>query len=121
MNEPAQIGLNENVHARLDRLVQQGHFEEMRDGYRFAVSYALAKGVSPPRMDGGRKTVFSISTIDPDGHLKLAIESLMPNEDEPAYRVAERLADWGLNEIARLIEDEYVGVTDILRAVVAEE
>lgn len=121
MNEPAQIGLNEGVHTKLDRLVEQGHFEEMRDGYRFAVSYALAMGVDPEKLDGTRKTVFSISTLDPNGHLKVAVDALSPNENEPTYRIVERLADWGISEIARLIEDEYVGVADILRSVISEE
>lgn len=109
-----QIGLGVNSHLKLERLCEEKHFSEMRDGYRFAVAYALAKGARPGKMESSRKNMFAIPTIDPDGHLKLAIETLYPLEDETAYRVAERLADWGVSEIDRLIRQEFKSISDLL-------
>ncbi|MBX3713751.1 MAG: hypothetical protein KF800_17460 [Lysobacter sp.] len=112
--EPVQIGIGESAHYKLEQLCVDGYFAEMRDGYRFAVSYALLIGANPERMEGARKTVFSISTIDPEGLLKLAIETLHPIDGEASYKVAERLADWGVSEIDRLFREEFKTVGDLL-------
>ena len=112
--EPVQIGIGESAHYKLEQLCADGYFAEMRDGYRFAVAYALSKGANPQRMEGARKNVFSISTIDPEGLLKLAIETLHPVNVEPSYKVAERLADWGVTEIDRLFREEFKSAGDLL-------
>jgi len=113
VSEPVQIGIGESAHYKLEQLCADGYFSEMRDGYRFAVAYALSKGARPERMEGARKNVFSISTIDPDGLLKVAIDTLCPTE-EASYRVAERLADWGVAELDRLFREEFKNVEDLL-------
>lgn len=109
-----QIGLGEESHFKLEQLCADRHFSEMRHGYKFAVAYALAKDARPERMESARKNVFSISTVDPDGTLKLAIETLYPLNGETAYRVAERLADWGVAEVDRLIREEFQDVGQML-------
>lgn len=114
--EPAQIGIGESAHYKLEQLVADGYFLEMRDGYKFAVAYALFKGANPERMEGARKNIFSISTIDPDGLLKLATETLSMNQTngEASYKVVERLADWGVTEVDRLLRDEFKSLGDLL-------
>lgn len=112
--EPVQIGINEAAHYKLEQLCNDRIFAEMRDGYRFAVAYALSRQVDPPRAEGARKNVFSISTIDPDGLLKLAIDIIHPSKGEAAYKTAERLVDWGITEVDRLIREEFQTVKDLL-------
>jgi hypothetical protein len=50
------IGLSEAGNDKLDRLKEMGYFAEKMDGYRFAVSLALAQGVIPP--DITKRTTF---------------------------------------------------------------
>jgi hypothetical protein len=118
--EPTMIGLSEPVHAKLARLKEDGHFREMQDAYRFAIGLALAQGIDPPEMASSR-TVFSVATIDPDQSLKNAIQTIMGSKlnDVPVYRMAERLADWGVQELyaqAERGEIDIVGIFDQLKA-----
>jgi hypothetical protein len=112
--DPAQIGIGEVAHYNLERLYADKHFPEMRNAYKFAIAYALTKGARPTKLESSRKNVFSISTIDPDGLLRLAIETLYPVGDESPYRIAERLADWGVGEVTRLVYEEYKSIGDLL-------
>lgn len=112
--EPAQIGLSEIAHHQLERMVKEGYFSEMRDGYRFAVALALAREADIPRPQGARKNIFSTSTLDPDHLLKLAVDTLRPSIDEPAYRIAERLADWGIAELNRHLYEDYGSIESLL-------
>lgn len=97
----AQIGMSLEGQARLDRFKGSGYFAELRDAYKFAVAFALAKGVTPPEIQLKRQTMFAIATIDPDGTLATAIRELLPCDEVPPYRWAERLAESG----SLLLED----------------
>lgn len=112
--DPAQIGIGEVAHYKLEKLYADNLFPEMRSAYKFAVAYALARGARPGKLESARKNVFSVSTIDADGLLKLAIETLYPVGEESPYRIAERLADWGITEITRQIYEEFQSVGDLL-------
>ena len=101
IEEPTTIGLSEGAHNELTWLKEEKHFRELRDGYRFAIGLALAQGVEPPEVQK-QKTIFNVGTIDPDQSLKRSIEALMGDRvlDMPIYKMAERLAEWGVNELA---------------------
>lgn len=118
--EPTMIGLSDSAHAKLTRLKEDGHFREMQDAYRFAIGLALAQGIDPPEMSSSR-TVFSVATIDADQSLKNAIQTIMGTKlkDIPVYRMAERLADWGVQELYAQTERgeiDVVGIFDQLKA-----
>ena len=102
--EPTMIGVAESTHAKLKRLKEDGHFREMADAYRFAIGLALAQGVIPPEVSA--ITVFSVGTIDPDYSIKTAIQAILAEQVDtvPIYRMAERLADWGVQELASIAE-----------------
>jgi hypothetical protein len=99
--EPTTIGLSEGAHEKLKHLQEEQHFRELLDGYRFAIGLALAQGVEPPEVQK-RTTIFNVGTVDPDQSLKLSIEALMGDRVRGAsiYKMAERLAEWGVNELA---------------------
>lgn len=103
--EPTTIGLSESAHGKLKRLQEEGHFRELLDGYRFAIGLALAQGVEPPEVQK-RTTIFNVGTVDPDQILKRSIEVLMGDRvrDAAIYKMAERLAEWGVDELASLAE-----------------
>ncbi|MBK8015247.1 MAG: hypothetical protein IPK20_00170 [Betaproteobacteria bacterium] len=92
------IGVSENVHPKLKRLKEDGHFREMLDAYRFGIAYALAMGVVPDEVSS--QTVFSVASVDPDQTIKHAIQAILGDQVQcPVYRMAERLANWGVQEI----------------------
>ena len=99
--EPTTIGLSEGAHKKLKWLQEEQHFRELLDGYRFAIGLALAQGVEPPEVQK-RTTIFNVGTVDPDQSLKRSIEALMGDRarETSIYKMAERLAEWGVNELA---------------------
>ena len=119
ISEPTMIGVSVATHAKLKRLKEDGHFKEMADAYRFAIGLALAQGISPPEISS--QTVFSVATIDPDQSIKNAIQSILSVKVEgiPIYKMAERLADWGIQELAAQAdrgEIDFVAIFDQLKA-----
>lgn len=114
--EPTTIGLSEGAHEKLKRLQEEQHFRELLDGYRFAIGLALAQGIEPPEVQK-RTTIFNVGTVDPDQSLKRSIEALMGDrvQDASRYKMAERLAEWGVNELASQAEAgsiDFVGLLD---------
>jgi len=105
INEPTTIGLSENAHEKLKWLQEEKHFRDLLDGYRFAIGLALAQGIDPPEIQK-RTTIFNIGTVDPDQSLKISIKALMGDriQGTPVYKIAERLAEWGVNELASQAE-----------------
>jgi hypothetical protein len=101
----AQIGLSLEGKERLDRLRDDGYFNELRDAYRFAVAFALAKGGTPSEIQSTRRTMFAIATVDPDGTLATAIGELLPCNEVAPYRWAERLAEAGSKMITDIEKD----------------
>lgn len=115
IDEPRTVGTTDATHNKLKRLVEEEHFAEMLDAYRFAIGYMLARGIDPPEVS--TRTIFAVGSLDPDQSLKAAVEALMPsNYDGAIYKMAERLAEAGIIEmhglmrsgeldLPRLIED----------------
>jgi hypothetical protein len=102
--EPTTVGLSEKTHILLKRLKEDGHFGDMVDAYRFGIALSLASGILPSDLPTPRTTVYSTATLDPDGSIAFAIRTLIENSDVSAYRWAERLAEWGINEISTMTE-----------------
>lgn len=114
--EPTTIGLSGDAHEKLKWLQEEQHFRELLDGYRFAIGLALAQGVEPPEVQK-RTTIFNVGTVDPDQSLKRSIEALMGDRVREAstYKMAERLAEWGVNELASQARDgglNFLGLLD---------
>ena len=113
--EPTTIGLSESAHEKLKWLQEKEHFRELLDGYRFAIGLALAQGVDPPDIQK-RTTIFNIGTIDPDQSLKRSIETLMGDRVSgvAVYKVAERLAEWGVIELASQAQSGSIDFVSLL-------
>ena len=112
VQEPTNIGLSEATHAKLKRLKEDGHFREMADAYRFAIGLALAQGMIDPPELSSTTTVFGVATIDPDQTLRRGIEAIVGDrlQGKSIYRFAERLADWGIQELSREAERGEINV-----------
>jgi hypothetical protein len=112
--EPTVIGLSEAAHARLQRLKEDGYFNEMSDAYRFAIALAIGQGVRPGEVQPPKTSVFYIGTLDPDRQIYNAISSLYDTGDVPVYRWAERLAEWGVMELSRQSETGGIAFASLL-------
>lgn len=110
-----KFSLSERVHAKLKRLQEEEHFSEMRDAYRFGIALALSRGISPPEIGTPKSAgIYSISQIDPDQSIALAINLLMDIQDSQPYRLAERLAEWGIEELSRESEKGQIDFSRLL-------
>lgn len=117
LKEPTTIGLSDQGHTLLKRLAEDkrsGNFAEMADAYRFGIALALAYGVMPDEISGQRTTVFNVGTLDPDKQIYIAIKYLLVTGDTPIYRWAERLAEWGVREMAAISEKGALDIGTIL-------
>ena len=114
------IGLSEAGNDKLDELKELGIFSDKLDAYRFAVALAIAQGVNPPEINK-RTTFLNVGSLDPDQSLKSAIEALMPEQlqQTTAYRLIERLADWGVNELHAQAKAGEVDFVELLQQVEA--
>lgn len=99
-SEVTTVGLSEHADDLLDQLKEQDVFAEKLDGYRFAISFAIASGVVPLEIEK-RKTLFNVGSLDPGQLIRSAIEALYDEDlrETTVYRFAERLADWGVREL----------------------
>lgn len=94
------VGLSAAADDKLAQLKEMGVFAEKIDGYRFAVSLALAHGVVPGDLIK-RVNLYNVGSLDHDRALQRSVEALMPHAltDTTVYRMIERLADWGVCEL----------------------
>ena len=97
----SKLGLSERVDAKLKRLHEEGHFADMRDAYRVGIALAMAYGIRPPEIMQPKVNRYNISQIDEDKSIETAINLLMDTGGVPPYRWAERLAEWGVEELSR--------------------
>lgn len=116
-SEPTMIGLSERVHALLTRMKEDGHFNEMADGYRLGIALALAHGAQPGEVPAPRKTVFSVATIDPDQEIATSIKALCQLDGASIYKTAERLAEWGVSELSARFETGPIDVSALIAQV----
>lgn len=110
------VGLSEHADDLLDQLKEQEIFAEKLDGYRFAISFAAASGIVPPDIVK-RKTLFNVGSLDPGQLIRGAVEALYEDQlaNTSVYRVAERLADWGVRELYEQASEGQIDFVDILK------
>jgi hypothetical protein len=110
-----KFSLSERTHAKLKLLQEEGHFLEMRDAFRFGIALALSRKIHPPEIQPPRSAgIYSISQIDPDQSIALAINLLMETNNLSPYRWAERLAEWGIEELSRESEKGQIDFARLL-------
>ena len=98
------LGLSEDAHVKLTRLKEDGHFNDMRDAYRLAISVALAEGLIAPKSKPLSRTYINVGSLDPDGILRSAIlEHFQGREGQP-YEVAARLGEEGVLALTQRLE-----------------
>jgi len=109
--EPTMIGLSDAAHLKLKYLKDEGFFNEMLDAYRLGISLAIAKDLNPSDTASSRQTIFSVSTLDPNREIAVAVKHLCPNISGSIYKHAEKLAEAGvclLYDISKKGEIDFV-------------
>lgn len=114
VSEPTMIGVGEKAHALLTQMKEDGHIAEMADGFRLGIGLALSLGIDPPEDVAARRTTFSVATIDPDKEIASAIRALIDLQGGSVYKMAERLADWGVLELAKRFEGGPIDVASLV-------
>jgi hypothetical protein len=107
------VGIAKSAHPKLQRLKEDGHFNEMVDAYRFAVALALAHGGATSDFSE-RQNLFNIGTLDPDRSLHTAVATLRQQTSESVYKTVERLATWGVEELDRRSQRGMLSFAEIL-------
>jgi len=115
-NEPRTVGLSHETKTKLDRLKSDGHFLEMMDAYKFAIGLALASSAIHPPLKN-TTTFVNVGSLDSDRALYDIVKLLRDEADEPVYKTAERLAEWGINELYAQTENGTIDFSAILLAV----
>lgn len=118
IQEPVTIGLTDGAKEKLRWLAEEHYFRQQVDAYRFAIGLALAQNVDPPELHKSG-TIFNIGSFDPDGTLKRSIQAIMGDrlKDVAVYKMAERLAEWGITELATQAESGSLNLVRILEQV----
>jgi len=95
--DTANIGLSENKHIMLREMTDNGVFNDMKDGYRLAVSVAISQKLviddSPLQ---NRKNMYDVGGIDEDFIFRNSIAVIFPNQVGQEYKYLEKLADAGI-------------------------
>jgi len=111
------VGLTEETHAMLQKMKADGIFNEMQDGFRFGIAFAIARGLIAP--DSLKlRTFLNVGSLDKDGSLRNLITELYPKASGRPYSIAERLAEAGLAELGRLHENDQLRFGEIYKAIV---
>jgi hypothetical protein len=115
MADRTTVGLSTEAHSMLQALKEHELFAEMLDGYRFAISLAIASGSSGTPITGGKNTFVNVGTLDKDGALRQIIAALFQCPLEESYDKAELLAEWGVRELDRRFQDGSLDVAELLK------
>ena len=115
----SQISRSPETRAVLDELEETGKIASAVDGFRLAVSIAIAFGctpdVDPPRRQARANWIASSGLDTSDGALKTVVAELFPDCKRTPYRAIEDLGEQG----ARLIREKIVGDDLDLNSLVA--
>lgn len=101
MADLVTIGLSEASMRLISVLSGEGGlFAQEIDAYRFAIALALAHCIDPEQVSiEKRQTKYNVGSLDPDRKIWEAIRTLSDTSDLPPYRKAERLAEWGVQDL----------------------
>lgn len=101
MSDLVTIGLSETGMGLISELSgEEGLFAQEIDVYRFAIALALAHNIDPEQIAiGKRQTKYNVGSLDPDRKIYEAIRALSETSELPPYRKAERLAEWGVQDL----------------------
>jgi hypothetical protein len=116
MNEPTTISLTHKAKNMLSEFKEQGIFDEMLDGFKLAISYALLHGQAYTFTNESKETYVNAGT-DTNKEIYNIVKALRTDDSEPVYKTAERLAEWGIRELYHIYKENgnNLPLNDILK------
>lgn len=115
ISDVATVGASDATASALTELSDLGHIAELSDGYRLGIAIALSFGRTPRSgARRGRKTMLSVSGLDPDGAIKAAVREIYPDAAGWPYRAAEDLAEQGIAILKECMEGEDLSFADVM-------
>ena len=112
------LNLSEAMHQKLQQLVDEEYFSELRAGYRLAASIAIFKKIDISNHEipsKGKKNVADIGGIDENESFKNSITQLFPQYKGSEYRALEKFADLGVNLIFdEIIDNEELNIEALM-------
>jgi hypothetical protein len=88
------IGITKANASALLEIMRSGYFISELDAAKFAMAYAIKKGI-PAGTTEGAETKWNVGSVDPDGSVRALLEALYPLCSEP-YRLMEHLMNEGI-------------------------
>jgi hypothetical protein len=106
-SDKKQVGLTNRGGEALAVLMKTGLFPNESDAYRVGIAYSLAKPLNMNAApESGYHTKFNaVGGLDTDGRIRQLIEILRPDLSERPYATAEKLAELGIVELARRVNE----------------
>ena len=102
----ANIGLSEKSHSQLKEMTDLDMFNDLKDGYRLAVSVAIKRKIdATSHKIESRKNMFDVGGVDQNFLLRNSVKLLYPSEEGQEYKFIEKLADLGVNIIYQNFQD----------------
>jgi len=111
------IGLSEKMRQKLQQLVDEEFFEELKAGYRLAASIAIFKKVdiSNHKIEG-RQNMYDVGGVDENESFKTSISQLFPEYKGVEYRSLEKFADVGVELIFdEIIDNDELDIESLLK------
>ena len=97
MNDRNQVRLSQQSRETLERWKQLKQIGDWIDGYRLGIAVAISVGQEPKELPQNSTTYVSVSTLDPDGDLRVAVRLLSDNLEHGEYHQCELLAEQGIS------------------------
>ena len=114
--EPTTVGITDRANRMLVEMTEDsGEFKQKLDGYRFAIALAISAGGISNTLTNSR-TIYAVGSLDPEKVIyntaKVLLGDLYP--DQPIYKIVERLAEWGIQEMYASRVDGYLDLDALL-------
>jgi len=118
ISDLVQVGASTTTRSVLEGLRDNGHVAELMDGYRLAITTAIAFKRAPRHAARGeRRTMFAAGNLDPDMSLRSAIVEIYPEARSWPYRAAEDLAEQGAEILKNSMDGEELWFEDLMRRI----
>ena len=110
--DTANIGLSEDMHAKLRQMADDEVFSDMKDGYRLAASVAIMADLDVrDRVLMSRKNMSDVGGVDENNIYKNSIAVMFPDQAGQEYKYLEKLADAGMEKLYSAYES--TGTLDV--------
>ena len=96
------VGLTPAAQRHVEDLIALGWFEDAQDLARFAMAYAIRRGVGAGAVEG-QDTRWAIGNSDPDGEIQEVVRAVHPDNPTPV-RLIEHLTNEGLRLLAERVD-----------------